>query len=61
VKEPQELALRIPVAAEVVDEFKAFLLNFFRQIVQIGKQISTGRTFKLEFTFERHAQSPDFG
>src|ERR1700733_10179157 len=61
VKEPQELALRIPVAAKVIDEFETFLLNFFRQIVQIGEQISTGRAFELELTFEWHPQGADHG
>ena len=61
VKEPQELALRIPVAAKVIDEFETFLLNFFRQIVQIGEQISTGRAFELELTFEWHPQGADLG
>jgi hypothetical protein len=61
VKQPEKLLLRIPVAAEIIDEFKTFLLNLFGQIVQIRKQISAGRTFGFEFTFEGHPQRPDLG
>src|SRR6202162_1872228 len=60
-KQPEKLLLRIPVAAEVIDELKPLLLNLSGQIVQVRKQIPAGRTFGLEFTFEGHPQRPDLG
>src|ERR1700693_1049398 len=57
-KQPEKLLLRIPVAAEVIDELKTLLLNLFGQIVQVRKQIPAGRTFGFEFTFEGASATP---